>query len=685
MSRRWRTLPGVAAAAALCMLLAAPLSGRGQQSQNAPPPAQTPPPAQPGPPPPTFKAGINFVRVDVHVTDKNGNPVTDLKPSDFQVREDGKLQTIQTFQLISVDQHQPVGQEPDVPLRTPEQQQEAAAADNVRIVAIFLDDYHVKRGDSMAVRAQLEKFLENDLAPSDLVAIMYPLTPIADVSLSRDHHAAAKAIESFLGRKGDYTPRNDIEEKYANYPAETVEQIRNQVSLSALKGLVTYLGTLREGRKAVLLVSEGYTDYLPPQLRDPIASAPGLDNPAATDPMAGQGDPREEAQNFFSSMDVQEDLKNVFSAANRNNASIYALDPRGLAPFEYGIDKDVGAQMDAKMLSQTQDTLRVLADRTDGRAIVNQNDMSKGLAQLARDSAHYYLIGYTSSEAPSDGKFHEIKVSVKESGLSVRARRGYWALTPAETARAKAPAPVRTGPAPEIAHALESVASSAHHDVVRTWIGTSRGQNGKTQVRFVWQPATPAYGERSDGAQQPAKVMLTAIAPDGSPYFRGPVAPSEVTFDAAPGPMKLQMSVQGQDGHVLDFNDTAMQVPDFTTPQVALSTPALLLARSAYEYHQLTTEANPVPTAGREFSRSDRLLMRFQVYAPGGATPTLDGALLNRAGQSMAALPVTAQTGGGDQIDLPLASLPMGEYLVRITATSGSSKASTLVAFRVVS
>ncbi|MBI5013424.1 MAG: hypothetical protein HZC06_12225, partial [Methylocystis sp.] len=53
------------------------------------------------------------------------------------------------------------------------------------------------------------------------------------------------------------------------------EGIRNQVSLSALKGLATYLGGLREGRKAIILVSEGYTNNLPPQLNDPVAAMPG--------------------------------------------------------------------------------------------------------------------------------------------------------------------------------------------------------------------------------------------------------------------------------------------------------------------------------------------------------------------------------------------------------------------------
>ena len=80
------------------------------------------------------------------------------------------------------------------------------------------------------------------------------------------------------------------------------------------------------------------------------------------------------------------------------------------------------------------DTLRTLSENTDGRAIVNRNDLVAGMKQITRDASAYYLIGYNSSQAPSDGKFHEIKVRVKRPGVQVRARKGYWALTHEQTA-----------------------------------------------------------------------------------------------------------------------------------------------------------------------------------------------------------------------------------------------------------
>ena len=114
----------------------------------------------------------------------------------------------------------------------------------------------------------------------------------------------------------------------------------------------------------------------------------------------------------------------MFEAANRANTSIYALDPRGLSSFEFDINEGVGFTTDRNMLNATIDTLRALADTTDGRAIVNQNDLLAGLRQAVKDSSSYYLLGYNSTQNATDGRFHEIRVRLKRRGLDVRARKG---------------------------------------------------------------------------------------------------------------------------------------------------------------------------------------------------------------------------------------------------------------------
>ena len=124
----------------------------------------------------------------------------------------------------------------------------------------------------------------------------------------------------------------------------------------------------------------------------------------------------EDRAKFMGELDVQSELQQVFDAANRSNTAIYAVDPRGLSTGEFDIQDNIGMRTSQDSLRQTQNTLRTLADETDGRAIVNRNDLAKGMQQLVRDSSAYYLIGYNSTQSPSDGKFHEIKVRVKRPG-----------------------------------------------------------------------------------------------------------------------------------------------------------------------------------------------------------------------------------------------------------------------------
>ena len=277
----------------------------GTSAQEPARPAQSPPPAPPpeaqaGQPAPAtdaagqpvFRTGINFVRVDVIATDKQGMPVTDLSLNDFEVFEDGKPQAVETFRLIKVDAVAP--EYTTRAIRTREDEETAAADENARIFVFFLDDYNVRQSTAMAVRKPVSDFIRTQLAPNDLVAVMYPLTPLDGVVLTRNHEGVIRAVERFEGRKFRYEPRNDIEMKYSDQPTEIVERIRRQVSLSALKGLSVKLGALREGRKAIVLLSEGYTAMLPPQMRDAIAGVPGFGNPARGNPLAGENNLNED-------------------------------------------------------------------------------------------------------------------------------------------------------------------------------------------------------------------------------------------------------------------------------------------------------------------------------------------------------------------------------------------------------
>ena len=228
---------------------------------------------------PPIRTGINFVRVDVIVTDGKGEPVLDLKPEEFTVTEDNKPQKVEQFSVVKIDAIEQNNARPTTAIRSPFDEEREAARPDVRLFVLLLDDYHVRRGNDMAVRKPLAEFIANQLDPADMLAIMYPLTPVADIHFSRDRNAAIGAVNNFEGRKFNYQPRNAFEEQYAYYPAATVERVRNQVTMGALKAAAVRLGGLREGRKAVIFVSEGFTATLPAQLNDPVAAMPGVGNP----------------------------------------------------------------------------------------------------------------------------------------------------------------------------------------------------------------------------------------------------------------------------------------------------------------------------------------------------------------------------------------------------------------------
>ena len=624
------------------------------------------------------------MRVDVIISDKAGNPVADLTQADFDVSEDGKPQKIDTFKMVKLDGGRNDSMKvPPKEIRTDYDEEAEAARDDVRLFSIFLDDYHVRKGASLASRNQLSRFIETQLGPSDMVGLMYPLESTSSVRMTRNHSAVMRGLQQFEGRKYDYTPRNQYEEQYANYPTETVERIRVQVSLSAIKSLIVHMGSLKEGRKTLILVSEGYSYMVPPQMRNADAQMPGLGNPNARNPMAGTNDINEDRAAWSLGMDMESDLREVYDTANKNNVAIYAVDPRGLATFEFDINEGIGLQSDTKYLNSTMDTLRQLSDQIDGRAIVNRNDLVAGMKQITRDASAYYLIGYNSSQAPSDGKFHEIKVRVKRPGVQVRARKGYWALNQQETMRALAPP--KPAPPKAVDVALAAVNRPGRAAVVRTWIGTSRGENGKTRVTFVWEPLPKVLGEKPGSREEPTAVNVTAVAPDGSPYFRGPV-PSRIAFDANPGKIQIRMSVTGAASQVLDSETRELSVPDLTSPQTTIGTPEILRARTPREFQQMKADAAAVPIAAREFSRTDRLIVRVPVYGPGGTAPTLSVHLLNRAGSPMSELAVSpAPSAGLQQVDLPLAALASGEYVIEIKATGEGGEAKELVGFRVSS
>ena len=591
------------------------------QPPAAQPPA-TPPPAQPpasGQQPPVFRGGTNQVRVDVTVLNRKGEPVTDLTKEDFEVREDGELQAIDNLKLIEASGVAP-SDDMSLPIRSPHHAAAEAARDDIRVFVIFWDEYHIgEMAPAIRARTALQNLVQTAFGPTDLVALMDQLTPSDAIRFTRDRRALAEQVSKLKGRQFVYVPPRSAVEEAQMYRSRDIEMLRSQVTATALEATISFLGSIKEGRKAILLVSQTM----------------GRLGPSPTD-----------ATNWLST---------TTRLANANNTAIYALDPRGL-------DLNI----------RPSDILRSLADETGGRQISN-NEPVQALKTMVTQSSAFYLLGYASAKNPADGKFHKIAVKVKRPGVEVRARTGYFAPALAEMDAARKKAEENAAP-PEVARALEKLVDAPHMSVAGDlWAGAVPGAGGTPRVTVAWT---------TRGGPSPV-IKIRASGSDGRVFYDGPLDGNRIAFDAAPGKIAIRRSIIEPDGSISDRQDSEIEVPDFAGAPLSISTPVLFRARTPREVRTLQAESDPLPFAGRSFERNDRLLVRFGVFGRSAADATVTVTLLSRQGAKLAVMPVRANEGGLYEIDLPVGSVARGDFVFEIVASRGADQAKTLLSFRV--
>jgi VWFA-related protein len=603
------------AAAALSLAVVAGLFG-----QSSPPLPPVQPPAQQQPP--TIRSGADLVRVDATVIDNRGRPVPTLTADDFEVREDGVPQDIRSFKFVAVTGHPDEGDENSLPIRSPAHAAAEAARDDVRVFLIFWDEYHINRmASALHAREYLSRFVKTAFGPTDLVAIMDPLTPTDAIRFTRDRHALSESVRTLRGRLGEYIPPRSVVEEAHLQSREGVERLRSHVTLTALKAAAVELGSLRQGRKSIILISEGM-----------------------------RGLPRDEHMGMMS---------DLIRAANDSNTGIYTFNPRGLTMSR----------------SPAFEMLQALATNT-GAEWSSSNDLDRALQRVVAQSSAYYLLGYSPAQRAFDGKFHKIEVKVKRSSFDVRARAGYWAPTIADMKRAERESASTLPPA--VAAALAQLTPDAARRSVDLWIGTSLDAAGQPQVSLSWAPREAGdSAEASDVAS--ASVVATSEA---GPAFDGDVDREGLTFNAPPGPLRIAFSARDGAGDVLDRHDRTIDVPDPARTGLWISSPQVIRTSNALELRKVKADPSPTPAPGREFSRADRLLIRFTVHGANAGPAEVTARLLNNRAAPLTPLNV-ARTGANCEIDLPLISIARGEFLIGIEARHANERAQVYIPLRI--
>src|SRR5688572_8507474 len=354
---------------------------------------------------PTFKVSVNVVDVDVTVRDAAGNFVTGLAAEDFEVLEDGRPQTIQTFSYI------------ELPAQThtsltfggrlvPADIRSNRDVESGRVYIILLDDLNVAPIRTTIVRRRARDFIERHFGPRDLAAVVVTSgRKDAAQEFTNDPALLLKAVDHFFGQRLQPAEMERLDNYYQNQLLaglnDTIENpsdpqqsttvvnpiTRNQSFdpsnlergqravgvLDTIASLSEFLEGVRGRRKALLWFSEGI-DY---PMSDAFSSQSGSEILRAT--------------------------RDAVSAAGRANVNVYALDPRGLlgmttdlidsmksgAPDTMGTDpsRPVGTPFSGTqaLLSEmrlTQDSLRTVAESTGGFAAVDTNSFADAFDRI---------------------------------------------------------------------------------------------------------------------------------------------------------------------------------------------------------------------------------------------------------------------------------------------------------------
>nr|MBA3950130.1 VWA domain-containing protein [Acidobacteriota bacterium] len=447
---------------------------------------------------PTFRGGARFVRVDVYPTDGEGRPIAGLTAGDFEVLEDGKPQTIDTFEFVRVEP------EPDVARVDPDSQTEgeALAKDpRARVFAIVLDTRHVDIGAGRGLQRPLTDMLDRIIGPRDMFGVITPQLPPRSFTLGRRSLTVADMLARYwhFGSSDRITPQDEAEELFgdcfgaitgrdalgnsADITRELVARHRERETLDFLDGLVDKLADVREERKSVVVVTQGWRMFGPDAgLAERAANRFAGGGVPFTGPERGElhiGRPATPTRARGSSdciaqthglamMDSESRYRTLMTKAQRANVAFYPVDPRGLAPFDNPIShgqllspSEEGARVKARL-----EALRELAVNTDGIAFVQSNDLGAQFKGLADSLNAYYLLGYYSTNTKFDGGYRKLTVRVKTPGVRLTARRGYIAPTEAEIAaiaegRAAADRPP-TADAAALSGALERLQDLRH-------------------------------------------------------------------------------------------------------------------------------------------------------------------------------------------------------------------------------
>jgi VWFA-related protein len=384
------------------------------------------------PPQPTFRGGIDLVTLDVIPRTASGQFIPNLGKTDFQVFEDGVAQEIVSLVMVHGGRVYNILDPPSAAADAPEGiilPRAAPRADTAgRIFVLLVDDLHFTAIETPLVRALLKKVVAQLFHPGDMVAMFSTGPSSIEIQMSYDKGVLSEAISRVGGHGMSY---RDIMEGRDGAQGPQGLRYNAHVAFKTAYSLIESLERMTNRRKVVLLVSNGYDfDPFPAGRTGTDQVFGGRYGQPVADPERGDRFMAAEAQNnVFADSDLASELAAVTGAANRVNASIYTLDPRGVVGTT-NLEQNVDITELRTHISKSQSSLRVLADATGGFAVINDNRYDGALARIDAETSDYYILGYSPTNLDAKHRNRSVEVKATQPGVQVAAR-GWYRTKPA--------------------------------------------------------------------------------------------------------------------------------------------------------------------------------------------------------------------------------------------------------------
>jgi VWFA-related protein len=651
-------------------------------------------PSEAPPPQAVFRAATELIEVDVTVLDGRRQPVKGLTAADFTVLEDGQPREVETFAAVDLADRvvaTDAAWMSEVPRDVGDNQ---IAGQEGRLVVILMDR-SIPVGHPTTVARQVAAAAVEELGPGDMAALVSTSGGVPQ-NFTADRSRLLRAINQRDWSTGSAGEHNELMDSVG--PTGTFTELTDGRCLcglcvhQTLTNVATALKDLPRRRKSILFVGSSFVLQAGPQLQQ---------------------------SELDCGRKLEDSRRVMYAALDRSGVTVHSIDPSGLqtigptnqASSTIAARRGVGAVREAQLAAintqlQDQGELRVLPDRTGGRAVMNTNGPQERVPEIIRESQSYYLIGFRPGDAAAPGRPRSIEVKVNRRGVNVHARREV--VLPGPLRAADAP-----GPAPGAASALNGLLPNAHlpMDLNVAAFATPDSPRAAVTVSVGVQAFAPVAGAAA--ASEPLEIVAAAYDQTGRPQASarqtlelswppvGANQPRRVDvlsrLDLPPGDYEIRVAASTAGGARTASVFTHLAVPSFADARLSLSN--IVMSAPA-----TTNSAPPAflesvlplrPTPQRTFRRVDQSTAFVRVYQGTSRTDEPEAVQVRvrivdaqdrDVRDEILVLQPPAFVGDRTadlRMPLPLASLAAGDYLLRLEAATGTQMAGRAVRFSV--